>query len=166
MYGGKRDVMKNLLKTTNISLKSFVRSKNLQGLTLVEVVISILLVAISIVSVLAAVTQSSVFSKRIDAVYTASYLAQRRIDILKEFDFDQLYPAAVESNIEIDIDDDGDADYRRTTEVVQNYAGNSKLIKIKVTVEKVQTNLDGTESGMGDPIIMETLFFEGFDLTV
>jgi len=138
-------------------------SNTQSGLTLVEVVISILLIAISVVSVLAAVTQSSVFSKRIDAIYVASYLAQRRIDILKEFDFDQLYPGAVESNIEIDVDDDGDADYRRTTEIVQNYDGNPKLIKVKVTVEKVRINLDGTESGMGDPITMETLFFEGFE---
>jgi type II secretory pathway pseudopilin PulG len=144
-------------------MKNSSNTNTQRGLTLVEVVISVLLIAISIVSVLAAVTQSSVFSKRIDAVYTASYLAQRRIDILKEFEFDQLDPGAIETNVEIDVDDDGDSDYRRTTEITPNYSGNPKLTKIKVTVEKVQLNLDGTESGMGDPIIMETLLFEGFE---
>ena len=144
-------------------MKNSSNSNTQRGLTLVEVVISILLIAISIVSVLAAVTQSSVFSKRIDAVYTASYLAQRRIDVLKEFEFDQLDPSAIETNVEIDVDDDGDSDYSRTTEITPNYSGNSKLTKVKVTVEKVQLNLDGTESGMGDPIIMETLLFEGFE---
>ena len=153
MYGEKKGrVMEN---SSNINTQS--------GLTLVEVVISILLIAISVVAVLAAVTQSSVFSKRIDAVYTASYLAQRRIDVLREFEFDQLDPGAIETNVEIDIDDDGDSEYRRTTEITPSYSDNPKLIKVKVTVEKVQINLDGTESGMGDPIIMETLLFEGFE---
>jgi len=137
--------------------------KGQDGLTLVEVIVSVVLIMVVVVSVLSAVVQSSVFSKRIDMVYTASYLAQRRIDLLKEFDFDQLYPGAIESNVGIDIDNDGDNDYRRTTELVQNYEGNSKLIKIKVTVEKVRIGLGGEETGMDDPIVMETVFFEGFE---
>ena len=137
--------------------------ENLRGMTLVEVVISVLLIAVVIISVLAALVQSTVFSKRIDMVYTASYLAQRRIDLLKEFSFDQLYPGAVESNIGIDIDGDGDNDYRRTTEVVENYDGNAGLIKVKVFVEKVHISIEGEETIMSDPIIMETVFFKGFE---
>ncbi|MBF0217517.1 MAG: type II secretion system protein [Candidatus Omnitrophica bacterium] len=134
-----------------------------RGFSLVEVLTTLALIALVIVPVLASVAQSSVFSKRLDMTYYASYLAQRRIELLKSIDFTLLYPDCNEQNIGIDINGDGISEYKRTTEITQNYAGSGKLLKIKVTVTKVLANLNGSYTGMGTPIVMETIVFKGFD---
>jgi len=143
------------------------KNVKLKGITLVEVIVSISLVAVVVVALAAAVTQSSVFSKSIDIVYTASYLAQRRINVLKRLDFDQI-SAAEETDIRVneggDIDSSGK--YIRSTEIITDVGGNSYLTKVKVSVRRVKVNIDGTiinpSSGqmtfLGQPIIMETLF--------
>ncbi|RKY42975.1 MAG: hypothetical protein DRP85_01215 [Candidatus Makaraimicrobium thalassicum] len=141
--------------------------KTSRGITLVEVVMAVALTAIVVVSLGASMTQSSVFSMRIERVYTASYLAQRRIDMLKRLRFDELSGAA-ETDIRIGADGniDSNGDYTRTTEITTNFDGNPYLTKIKVTVNKVRINIDGTirDPGtgeityMGQPIVMETLF--------
>ena len=137
-----------------------------KGITLVEVLVSIALIALVIVAMGAALTQSSVFSKNIDTIYTASYLAQRRIDMLKRLDFDQL-PGGAEDSIRIDADGNASASghYLRTTEITPDFDGNSHLIQIKVIVKRVKVNIDGSivDSGgkmtfLGRPVIMETLF--------
>lgn len=140
---------------------------NNKGITFVEVVVSIALVLIVVVALIATVTQSSVFSRRIDLVYTASYLAQRRVDMLKRLDFDQL-PAAGETDIRIGADGNIDpaGEYVRTTEITPVYASNPYLTKVKVSVNRVKMSLDGSivypDTGQitfhGNPIIMETLF--------
>lgn len=131
---------------------SFLRDT--KGLTLVEVVVTIALIAIVIVSVVATVVQSATFSNRIDKVYTASYLAQRRIDLLKRFDFDEV-PNAEETDIRIGADGtvDPDGDYIRTTGVYTD--SNPYLLKIKVSVDLV---IDGSPSG--SPVVMETYFVD------
>ena len=108
-------------------------------MTLVEVIVAVALVALVVVSLFASVTQTSVFSKRIDRMYTASYLAQRRIDMLKRLDF-ELVQFAEETDVSVDAD------------------GN-------VTVKKANVNFDGSiydDLGqltfIGQPIVMETLF--------
>jgi type II secretory pathway pseudopilin PulG len=136
--------------------------KNNRGVTLVEVILSIFLVGVIVASLVAAAAQSSVFSRRIDMTYTASYLAQRRIDMLKRLDFDQV-PSAEEENIRIDADGNTDpnGNYLRTTEVEEDYDGNSYLMKVKVSVVKAKVNLDGSISRsqtLGQPVVMETLF--------
>jgi type II secretory pathway pseudopilin PulG len=137
-----------------------------RGMTLIEVVISIALVALVVVSLFAAVTQTSVFSQRIDRFYTASYLAQRRIDMLKRLDFD-LIQFAEETDVRIDADGNQDANgtYARTTEVETDYNGNPFLLKVKVTVKKAKVSVDGSiyddagqVSYIGQPVVMETLF--------
>lgn len=139
---------------------------NNRGMTLAEVVIAAILVAIIVVSMLATVTQSSVFSQNIDIAYTASNLAQRRIDWLKRFDFDQV-PGNDETDVRIGADGNIDANgnYLRSTEITQNYDSNSHLLKVKVSVKRVRVRADGTikdpSTGqvtyVGAPVVMETL---------
>jgi type II secretory pathway pseudopilin PulG len=140
--------------------------KDKTGMTLVEVIVAVALVALVVVSLFASVTQTSVFSKRIDRVYTASNLAQRRMDMLKRFDFD-LIPFAEETDARIDADGNlsSTGTYVRTTEVTENYNGNPFLLKVKVTVKKAKVNIDGSIYGdtgqitfIGQPVITETLF--------
>jgi len=138
-----------------------------KGMTLVEVVVAAALVLISAVSISAIATQSSVFSRRVDTVYTASYLAQRRIDLLKRLDFSQI-SAAEESEVRIGTDGNIDTDggYLRTTEISTAFGGDSHLTKVKVTIKRIKINMDGSildpETGAmtfsGVPIVMETLF--------
>jgi type II secretory pathway pseudopilin PulG len=140
--------------------------KDKTGMTLIEVIVAVALVALVVVSLFASVTQTSVFSKRIDRVYTASNLAQRRMDMLKRFDFD-LIPFAEETDVRIDADGNlsSTGTYVRTTEVTENYDGNQFLLKVKVTVKKAKVNIDGSIYGdtgqitfVGQPVVMETLF--------
>ncbi|MFH1394947.1 MAG: hypothetical protein ABIH09_02185 [Candidatus Omnitrophota bacterium] len=138
-----------------------------KGITLIEVVIAATLVFIAVISIGALVTQSSVFSRRIDTIYTASYLAQRRIDLLKRLDFSQI-SSAVESEVRISNDGniDPNGDYTRTTEITTDFEGDSHLIQVKVTVKRLQINMDGSyldpDTGeavfAGQPVVMETLF--------
>lgn len=138
-----------------------------QGFTLVETVVSMLLLGIAVVSLVASLTQSRIFSESVDRSYTVSNLAQRRIDVLKRLDFD-LLSSCVENSVRVGIDGNIDANgsYVRTTEITTNFDGNSHLTKVKVTARRAKINADGTildpATGeiayAGDPIIMETLF--------
>ncbi len=141
--------------------------RNKKGMTLVEAVVSVALIAVVVVSLVAVLTQSSVFSRTVDTAFTASYLAQRRIDVLNRFGFDQL-PLAEETDIRIDSDGNiaAEGNYLRTTEVDTDFDDNIYLTKVKVSVKRVKINIDGTikdpETGemtfVGQPIVMETLF--------
>lgn len=128
-------------------------SKDTKGLTLIEVVVSIALLGMVMVALAAAVAQFGVFSHRIDQIYTSSYLAQRRIELLKKFDFDDLFPGANETNIRVDANGtiNVNGDYARTTGV---YTTSSEyMLHVKVSVDKY---VDGQPSGT--PVVMETLF--------
>ncbi|MBF0253465.1 MAG: hypothetical protein HQL29_06600 [Candidatus Omnitrophica bacterium] len=141
--------------------------KDNKGLSLVEVVVSIGLAMVVIISIVAGVTQGAVFSKRIDMVYTATSIAQNRIDLLKKFDFEDV-SAGYESLIKVDEigSNDTNGKYLRSTEIVDDYLGNTHLKKVKVIVNVVQYKADGTftdsENGqkvyLTNPIIVETIF--------
>jgi len=140
---------------------------NQKGMTLVEAIVAAALVLIAAVSMGALATQSAVFSRRIDTVYTASYLAQRRIDILNRLDFSQI-SAAEESDVRINSDGNisADGNYLRTTEITSDFDANAHLRKVKVTIKRFKINMDGSildpETGemtfLGEAIVMETLF--------
>jgi prepilin-type N-terminal cleavage/methylation domain-containing protein len=148
----------------------FLSIKDHSGVTLVEVIVAMLLVGIVTFSLTGAVLQSSVFSERVDVIYTASYLAQRKVDMLKRLDFNQLDSSVAETNVRIDgtgtLNPDGK--YLRTTAITTNYDGNSYLKKIKVSIARVKVNIDGTiiDSKTGQvnflsrPITVETLLSE------
>lgn len=139
-----------------------------KGFTLVEIMTSFALVVIVIMSLTASIAQSMVFSRRLDVMYVSSYLAQRRIDLLKRFAFDALDPAGLENNVRLNADGniDSNGEYIRTTEVTENYLGNPHLTKIRITVYRIQINIDGTVvdpvtgrmNFLPNPVVMETLF--------
>ncbi len=122
-----------------------------------------------ITAIVSGLTQSSVFSKRVDMVYTATLIAQNRIDLLKKISFSEL-PDATE--VEVVIDEDGTlsagGSYIRTTEVTENYDGIASLLKIKVSVTALKISASGAaideetgyEQYMKNPIVMETIFVD------
>lgn len=128
---------------------------NKKGFTLVEVIVSIMLVSLVIAAVMGIVMQSSIFSKRIDQIYTASNLAKQRMDNLKRFNFNDLPTGGVETDVRIDESGESDSsgDYIRTTAITENFDSNSYLIKIKVSVDRVVD-----EAASGTPVVIETLF--------
>ena len=136
--------------------------KNSKGMTIVEIIISVILIAIVVVALFAALTQSAVFSKRIDLIYSASYIAQSRIDALKKLDFDQV-DLSEETDVRVDEMGNIDANgkYMRSTEITTDFDGNSYLKKVKISVRRMKVNIDGTVDDPitfeGQPIIMETL---------
>jgi len=130
-------------------------------MTLIEVVVAAALVLMCVVSIGALVVQSSVFSKRVDTIHTASYLAQRRIELLKRLDFSDISSAG-EFQVRVGVDGNINANggYFRTTEVSPNYGGDSHLTKVKVTVRRLQIDIEGGTGAMvsfGQPVVMETL---------
>ncbi len=127
--------------------------KDSRGMTLVEVIISIMIVALIAIAVLTAITQGAILISRSDEIYTASILAQARIDTLKKFDFANIPYTAPEIDVPIDIDGDGEVDFFRTTAVTQNFNGFSDLVTVKVSVDRADE-----ASPAGHPITMETVF--------
>ncbi len=129
--------------------------RNQKGITLVEVIVSVILVAIIVTSIIVTVAQSSVYSNRIDLIYTSSNLAKARMDELKLLQFSDLADRGSESAVRIDENGQPDAsgDYLRTTEITGDYDGNAYLAKVKVSVDKY---VDGQPSG--SPVVIETLF--------
>lgn len=125
---------------------------NEKGITMVEVIVAIALVATISIGILAAVSHSVLFTEKADTVYTASILAQKRIDLLKKFTFSDLASVAPETDTVIDVDSDGVDDFMRTTTVTEDYDGYTSLIKVKVSVDRIE---DGAKSG--HPVEMETL---------
>ncbi len=128
--------------------------QNNKGITLIEVVVSIALAAVVIVSVLVVVAQNATFSVRIDLVYDCANLARKQIDDLKRYNFRDLDRAA---EVNTRVDEEGQPDisgnYYRTTAITEDYGGNDYLTKVKVSVDKI---ID--EKASGHPVIIETLF--------
>ena len=128
---------------------------NGKGITLVEVLVSVALVALVVSVVIAAVAQSAVNSKRLDMIYTASELARKRMDDLKALNFRDIPDRAPETNVVIDRYGaaDPNGDYRRTTEIDEDWSGNPYATKVKVSVDRI---VDGHASG--HPVTVETIF--------
>lgn len=133
----------------------------IKGIGLVEVIVAAALVAVGMVSLSAIAVQSSVFSRNVDIAYISSYIAQRRVDMLKRFDFVQL-SAFAETDIRVGNDGNSDpyGDYLRTTEIIPNFDNNRYLAKIKVTVKRIRLGSEGRETFLITPVVMETLFVE------
>jgi len=136
-----------------------------RGITLVELLIAVVLVSLIFAAIGSLLSQSSVYARKLDITYTASYLAERRIELLKRLDFEQIHQAG-ESNIRIGDDgsEDENGEYLRTTTVTRPYDTNPFLAKIRVEVYRVKVGqtgqyLDGDGKPMyiGTPVAMETL---------
>ena len=143
--------------------------RNSKGLTLVEIAIAMALVAVVSLALIASVTQSAAFSRKIDIAYSASQVCQRRIENLNRMDFSEL-ELLEETDVQVDIDGyvDSAGHYSRTTEVDADFDGNQYLKKVKVSVKKAKVFLDGSigDPQTGDvtfidtPVVMETIFVD------
>ena len=126
-----------------------------RGTSLVEVLVAVALVTIATLAIIAAVAQSITLTKTADKIYTASILAQKRIDLLKNFVFSDLPGNAPETDTAIDVNADSTTDYMRTTTITEDFDGYTNLLHVKVSVDRV---VDGEKSG--HPVVMETLFLD------
>ncbi|MFH1305883.1 MAG: hypothetical protein ABIH74_05745 [Candidatus Omnitrophota bacterium] len=130
------------------------RSGYRPAFTLVEVVLASGIMAMVLVALIVAVVRCVTFTGQADKVYTASILAQRQIDVLGKFPFSDLTVIAPETKTSVDTDGDGITDYYRTTEIFEDYSGYADLLRIKVSVDRIE---EGVESG--HPVTMEAVFF-------
>ncbi|MFH1847419.1 MAG: hypothetical protein ABH869_07695 [Candidatus Omnitrophota bacterium] len=140
---------------------------NNKGISFIEVMVSAVLVALGTTALISAVMQSSVFSKNVDTAYTSSYIAERRLEVLRSIDFDLLSETAeTEARVAADGTIDSAGEYFRTTGIETGYDSNVHLVRAKITVKRVKTGMDGSLlKGAGgqlelaaQPVIMETLF--------
>ena len=126
-----------------------------KGISILEALVSIAIVALISVAILGTITQSTQLTEEADKVYTASLLAQGRLDVLKKFEFDDLPTIAPETDVGVDVNDDAVVDYMRTTNIMYPYSGDMNLAKVKVSVDRV---VDGQK--FGSPVAMETVFVD------
>ncbi|MBD3379490.1 MAG: hypothetical protein GF408_03400 [Candidatus Omnitrophica bacterium] len=129
--------------------------RNQSGVTLVEVMVSVVLVSMVLVSVVAIVAQSAVYSKNVDMIYLSSNLARKRMDSLKLLSFADLSMQAPESDTKVGPDGEPDpsGDFLRTTEIEEDHSGNPYLMRVEVSVDRI---VMGERSG--SPVTIETLF--------
>jgi prepilin-type N-terminal cleavage/methylation domain-containing protein len=138
-----------------------------KGMTLVEVLVAMVMVGIVVAAVIATFQVGAIISRNLDLIYTGTYLAERRIELLKRFSFESL---DVYGENYVRIGGDGniaaDGKYLRSTEITKPYDGNPYLAKVKVTISRAKIRSDGgivspdtsQPTLLGQPIVMETLF--------
>lgn len=128
--------------------------KDPKGMTYVEIMVAIVLVTVVVVPVVALVTNSATLGRRVDMVYTASSLAQRRIDLVKRFDFDEI-DKTEETDVRVGADGMSSeaGEYIRTTSVFTTE--NPYLLRVKTSVDRVVD-----DEASGNPVVMETLFVD------
>ena len=115
---------------------------NPKGFTLVEVLVSSLILTLVLVGVIAVFVQTVEISRRIDYEYTAANLARSRIEfaraVVKTRGFDALTQDAFgEEDTRIDAEGkpaSATGEFYRTTTVTADYDGNARLTEVKVRV--------------------------------
>lgn len=139
----------------------FCFKNNVKGLTLIEVLTAIGVIGILIFVSINVITQSMVSSKRMDMEYSASNIAQQRMDEVKNLNFDDI-PSVREDRTRVDFRGNIDPEglFLRTTKVYEDYVGNEYLKKIKVSVKRSVYDMTGSAGrpGDGDTFIIESLF--------
>ena len=115
------------------------RCKNKDGVTLVETLFSVLILALVVACVLVIFVRTVDISKRIDKEYVATNLAKNRLERARSIKISHGFSSLVdleETDTMIDMDEppDGVDDFKRSTTVTTNYNGNARLAKIDITV--------------------------------
>lgn len=131
--------------------------KGRKGLTLVEVVLTVLVFASGLISLLAVYIQSREAGRRTDAVYTAYNLAKNHIEQLRSLDYTLLPDAAEMTAVRLDEDGTPDVNgvFLRTTSVDPAYGGNPDLTRASVSVSYL---FKGAENPV--PIEMTTVIHD------
>jgi prepilin-type N-terminal cleavage/methylation domain-containing protein len=109
------------------------QGKGTEGFTLMEVVISIALMAIIMTSVVGVMVKGRQASASADYVYTAYNIAKNHIETLRTMSFAEL---SLANETDTMLNEDGVPDpegmFKRTTIVTTNYTGNANLAKVDV----------------------------------
>ena len=131
--------------------------KNQNGVTLIEVMGSVLVFSIGIAALMAVYWQAGTASKRADNSYIAYNLAKNRLEALKSVSFSDL-PSAVENSTGVNKDGVADTSggVTRSTAVTTNYTGDSNLTQVTVSVS---CTMSGAQSST--PVQMNTVYFSG-----
>ncbi|MBI3315913.1 MAG: type II secretion system protein [Candidatus Omnitrophica bacterium] len=128
-----------------------------KGLTLVEVLGSVLLFMIATLGLFSVYVQSGTVSKRAEYAYNAYHLAKNHVERLKTVSFEELQTAG---ETDTALDKDGhpniNGEFVRSTAVVPNYAGYSSLTQVAVSVSY---RFKGVLSG--SPMQIVTVIFNG-----
>lgn len=112
-----------------------------KGMTLVEIVVSLALVALSIGGILSVLIQSANLAQSVDYAYIAADLAKNRIEWVREIRRDMGYdalPGAAETDTVIDRNGvaDSNGDFMRTTLVNASYGTYLTKVTVKVIYKK------------------------------
>ncbi len=92
-----------------------------KGMSFIEIMVSIVVFVICIGAIMALVKQSTETSSSVYYTYLATNLAKNRIEWLREYRVSKGYPALADLPSEqidyVDIDNDDDLDFKRTTKI-------------------------------------------------
>ena len=117
------------MKTQNISLTDFSSEGNnnpsgkRKGLTLIDVLVALFLVGVAIMGLAQMFTLTILNNSRSERMANATFLAQQRIDFLRNMTTLELNTATLSDGTpipldeQLDINNDGTIDYRRITQI-------------------------------------------------
>jgi prepilin-type N-terminal cleavage/methylation domain-containing protein len=106
-----------------LSKKKGAPSGKRKGFTLIEVLVAVFLVGVAVMGLAQIFTLTVLNNSRADRIANATYLAQQRIDFLRNMTAQELNTAtlsdgtAIPLDEQLDINNDGTLDYRRITQI-------------------------------------------------
>jgi prepilin-type N-terminal cleavage/methylation domain-containing protein len=104
-----------------------------KGFSLVEVVIGIAIVGIALLGLAQLFTYSVLINSRSERMTKATFLAQQRIEFLRNISSTDLLALPNPTDEQIDIDNDGTADFRRITQLeVSGYHWDVRILVFSV----------------------------------
>ncbi len=97
---------------------NFIKKRKNEGFSLIEVLVSIAIVAIALLGLAQLFTYSVMTNSRAERMSSATFLAQQQIDYHRNLTSDELNVLTAGTNDEqIDVNLDGTIDYRRLTTI-------------------------------------------------
>ena len=91
--------------------------KKTKGFTLIEVVLAIAIVGIALLGLAQLFTYSVLVNSRSERMTNATFLAQQRIEFLRNISTTELSSMVSPTDEQIDLNSDGIVDFRRITEI-------------------------------------------------
>jgi prepilin-type N-terminal cleavage/methylation domain-containing protein len=113
----------NITVIDTLSKKKGVASGKRKGFTLIEVLVAVFLVGVAVMGLAQIFTLTVLNNSRSDRMANATYLAQQRIDFLRNMTTLELNTATLSNGTpipldeQLDINNDGTLDYRRITQI-------------------------------------------------
>jgi type II secretory pathway pseudopilin PulG len=111
-----------------------------KGITLIEALVSAIIITLVMLGILATLIQTIDISKRINFEYTSSNVAKSRLERARSIIDTSGFSTLVDfTETDTVVDESGVPDlngyYRRDTAVTANYGGDANLAQVDVTVE-------------------------------